>query len=160
LERTNKKSQKKVENLKNKSLSSNPIEKIINQLEKGALSEEKKHQNPYAEDAINKEKKSRKTLKPSQNPFIDKANFKDIVETINSFNVSKSKSKSYVTPISDISDISDANLNYAEIMKSVSDAFQNNTSIINLYSQLNNIFVEKLKWNFIGLAYFMKNQNV
>ena len=152
MERLNKKSQKKVESQKNKTLSSNPIEKIINQLEGGALSEENLHQNPY--NTKTEKKVTKKSIKPFQNPFIDKTSFKDIVDTINTFNVSKSKSKSYTTPVADISDISDASLNYAEIMKSVSDAFQNNTSIINLYSQLNNIFVEKLKWNFIGFGLF------
>jgi hypothetical protein len=115
LERLNKKSQKKVESQKNKTLSSNPIEKIINQLEGGALSEENLHQNPY--DTKTEKKVTKKSIKPFQNPFIDKTSFKDIVDTINTFNVSKSKSKSYTTPVTDISDISDASLNYAEIMK-------------------------------------------
>lgn len=43
-------------------------------------------------------------------------------------------------------------MNYAEIMKNISDAFANNSSLINLFSRLNDIFVKKQKWNFIGFG--------
>ena len=152
MERLNRNTQKKSEKQTKKSLASNPIEKIINQLENGTLPEKTTHKNPYASDSVISSNNRSKQLKPSQNPFIDKSNFNDIVQTINNFNVSKTKSTSYTTPVVDISDIPDANLNYADIMKNVSDVFQKSTSIINLYSQLNKIFVDKLKWNFIGFG--------
>ena len=46
------------------------------------------------------------------------------------------------------------NVNYFEVMKGISDAFQNNKSMIELFSKLNNIFVNQLKWSFVGFGLF------
>ena len=44
-------------------------------------------------------------------------------------------------------------------MKNISDVFNNNRGVVDLISQLNNIFVNKLKWGFVGFGFCMKNQN-
>lgn len=37
-------------------------------------------------------------------------------------------------------------------MKNISDVFNNNRGVVDLISQLNNIFVNKLKWGFVGFG--------
>ena len=96
-------------------------------------------------------KKLDKTIKPLS--VAEESSLNSIVETINNFNTTKSKprnySNSYVTNNS-----LNPNVNYFEVMKGISDAFQNNKSMIELFSKLNNIFVNQLKWSFVGFGLF------
>ncbi len=149
MEKTNRKVQNNKSAKAKNGLSSNPINDIVNQIEKEpALSPKiSAHKNnPYALNTVVPKETTKK-----ENPFAANNNFDSIVETINNFNITKTKSRSF-TPIKQ--QTTAPNLNYSAIVKTVSDAFQNNTSLINLFSQLNNIFVKKLKWNFIGFGLF------
>lgn len=96
-------------------------------------------------------KKLDNTIKPLS--VAEESSLNSIVETINNFNTTKSKprnySNSYVTNNS-----LNPNVNYFEVMKGISDAFQNNKSMIELFSKLNNIFVNQLKWSFVGFGLF------
>ena len=86
-----------------------------------------------------------------KNPFGENQSFSSIVETINNFNIDRAKSHPFV-PYPEEQTSTPVAINYAEIMKSISDAFTNNSSLINLFSRLNDIFVKKQKWNFIGFG--------
>lgn len=145
---TNKK--KLIDESQNKNLSSNPIDRVINQIKNAAginsTKISKGHpNNPYSIPS--------KIEPAKKNPFELSANYSAIIETINQFNNSTSKQKP-TTEIPDFEVNVSANINYAALMKDVSVAFQNNTSIINLFSQLGEIFVNKLNWNFIGFGLF------
>ena len=153
MEKSKKKSTKISDKTEKKGMTSNPIEKILNQIDSYSeivSASSAAHKNPYINKYSAKSKKENNGIE--NNPFIGKSNYQSIVETINNFNTVKSQSKSHVSIPEDISDVSDTNLNYAVLMKRVSDAFQNNSSIMNLFSQLTNIFVENMKWNFVGFG--------
>ncbi len=96
-------------------------------------------------------KKLDSTIKPLS--VAEESSLNSIVETINNFNTTKSKprnySNSYVT-----NNRLNPNVNYFEVMKGISDAFQNNKSMTDLFSKLNNIFVNQLKWSFVGFGLF------
>ena len=151
MEKLNKEKKNTVSKPKKKTLSTNPIENIINQIEETASSiSQQKHKNPYATTS-SPIKEGEKTPE-KHNPFENsKTSFSNIIETINTFNtVSKTPSKHYIPK----PDNNKTNLthNYADIMRSVSETFQKNSSIVNLFSQISNIFITKLKWNFLGFG--------
>lgn len=128
-----------------KTLSSNPIENMIDRIDSllpGAVNKN----NPYSPEEPVVIKKTKK-----KNPFGESQSFSSIVETINNFNVVKTKSHPFVPYSEDITSAPVA-INYAEIMRSISDAFTHNSSLINLFSRLNDIFVKKQRWNFIGFG--------
>ena len=135
---------------KKKTLSTNPIENIVNQIEETVSSvSSNTHKNPYVTTSTPIEK----TKTPEKhNPYeSSKTSFSNIIETINTFNtVSKAPSKFYIPK----PDNNKTNLthNYADIMRSVSETFQKTSSIVNLFSQISNIFITKLKWNFLGFG--------
>lgn len=110
---------------------------------------------PKAPKKIRETKKTTKKLDNTIKPLsvAEESSLNSIVETINNFNTTKSKprnySNSYVTNNS-----LNPNVNYFEVMKGISDAFQNNKSMIELFSKLNNIFVNQLKWSFVGFGLF------
>lgn len=131
-----------------KNLSSNPIDNIVNQIEEASGVSVAKISHGHANNPYKQEKTIKKPTKKS-NPFSAGTSFSSIVETINHFNITTSKPK---TPL--VRDNIATNINYAALMKNVSDVFQDNTSIINLFSKLSNIFVDKLGWNFIGYGLF------
>ena len=147
MEKTNKKIVNKKSEAKKKILASNPIGNIVNNIEK-SLPETSAHpNNPYAAGVSMPVKETH----TAQNPFEKKQNFNNIVETINTFNAAKTKSHSYV-PLTDEQNKVYTDISQDEVMKSISDAFQHHTSVINLFSSLNDIFVKKFKWNFIGFG--------
>ena len=146
MERLGKKQSKKSVKTE-KSLSSNPIEKIKSPIEgTSMISVSPAQNNPYRKELL---KKPQPPL--SLNPFGDEPNLDSIVETINNFNTKKTKAKS---DIRGISQPIVSNLNYSDIMKSVLDTFHNSRSILDLFSKLNVIFTEKMKWSFIGFGIF------
>lgn len=110
---------------------------------------------PKAPKKTRETKKTTKKLDNTKKPLsvAEESSLNSIVETINNFNTTKSKprnySNSYVTNNS-----LNPNVNYFEVMKGISDAFQNNKSMIELFSKLNNIFVNQLKWSFVGFGLF------
>jgi len=84
----------------------------------------------------------------------EESSLNSIVETINNFNTTRTKPRSYAENYLENSNIISSNINYFDILKNVADIFQNNKNIVALFAQLNNIFVNKLKWNFVGFGLF------
>ena len=140
-------------------LSSNPIGEVKLPVEGlKMISVPKDTVAPIEPKAPKKTRETKKTTKKLDNTIkplsvAEESSLNSIVETINNFNTTKSKprnySNSYVTNNS-----LNPNVNYFEVMKGISDAFQNNKSIIELFSKLNNIFVNQLKWSFVGFGLF------
>ncbi len=140
-----------------KNLSSNPIGKVKSPIENAPMISVPK--NPFSVDNSTIEKvKETKTTKKKLEKLIkpisvaEETSLNSIVETINNFNTTITKSRLYNTEPDNTTFNINSNINYFDIMKSVSDAFQNNNSIVDLFNQLNNIFVNKLKWCFIGFG--------
>lgn len=140
-------------------LSSNPIGEVKLPVEGlKMISVPKDTVAPIEPKAPKKTREAKKTTKKLDNTIkplsvAEESSLNSIVETINNFNTTKSKprnySNSYVTNNS-----LNPNVNYFEVMKGISDAFQNNKSMIELFSKLNNIFVNQLKWSFVGFGLF------
>ena len=137
-----------------KSLSSNPIKKVKSPIENAPMISVAKNANVTTtkdkEELATTKKKLDKLIKPIS--VSEQNSLESIVETINSFNTTKTKVKSYNSEYKALTNPIQSNINYFEIMRNISDAFQNNTSIAGLFTQLNNIFVNKLKWNFVGFG--------
>ena len=133
------------------SVVSNPIDKLADRIDGSLpLKASLNKNNPYRADD-SKPKKTQKIVK--RNPFEENQSFSSIVETINNFTIDKSKTHPFI-PYEQEQISTPVAVNYAEIMKNISDAFSNNSSLINLFSLLNDIFVKKQKWNFIGFGLF------
>lgn len=140
-------------------LSSNPIGEVKLPVEGlKMISVPKDTVAPIEPKAPKKTRETKKTTKKLDNTIkplsvAEESSLNSIVETINNFNTTKSKprnySNSYVTNNS-----LNPNVNYFEVMKGISDAFQNNKSMIELFLKLNNIFVNQLKWSFVGFGLF------
>lgn len=140
-------------------LSSNPIGEVKLPVEGlKMISVPKDTVAPIEPKAPKRTRETKKTTKKLDNTIkplsvAEESSLNSIVETINNFNTTKSKprnySNSYVTNNS-----LNPNVNYFEVMKGISDAFQNNKSMIELFSKLNNIFVNQLKWSFVGFGLF------
>lgn len=140
-------------------LSSNPIGEVKLPVEGlKMISVPKDTVAPVEPKAPKKTRETKKTTKKLDNTIkplsvAEESSLNSIVETINNFNTTKSKprnySNSYVT-----NNGLNPNVNYFEVMKGISDAFQNNKSMIELFSKLNNIFVNQLKWSFVGFGLF------
>ena len=135
MEKTDKKNSKNKSLETSGSLVSNPIEKIGEEIEKAKkrLKTVRNNSNPFTTE--------KKEYSAPKNPFAQNQNFNSIVETINHFNTSKTKLKIYTPQVPDTSVSVSTNTNFAEVMSNIAGALQNNTSLINLFSQLNNLFV-------------------
>ena len=105
--------------------------------------------NPYKQKI---EKEYTKDLKYTENPFGEIENLDNIVETINSFNTVKFAKPRSLTELTSSNPIKPANLNYSDLMKSVLDSFLSCEGLFDLFSKLNHIFTEKLKWGFVGFG--------
>lgn len=139
-----------------KTLNSNPISKTkspIENLKMISVPKDSAQTNPVKEDDL-KLKKTRKSLNNLIKPIsvAEEASLGSIVETINNFNITRTKPRSYATSYADNINNSSSRINFYDIMKSISDAFQNNRSMIDLFSELNNIFVNKLKCSFVAFG--------
>ncbi len=155
---TNKK-ENKTKKSEKRILNSNPIENIENSIENEAIKIISVPNNPFApanpdEKELKKIKKTRKDIANSIKPISVKEenSLNSIVETINNFNSNRTKARSYTNE--KVTPVLSNNFNYFDVMKSFSDAFQNNNSISELFSNLNIIFLNKLKWSFIGFGLF------
>ena len=148
------KTEKKKDILKNKkekkSLSSNPLESMLVGVEGFSRDSALSKNNPY-EKELEEVLKPAKSALTKENPYKSgETNFSDIVQTINNFNNTKTTPRSLVQPRSDVTVA--AHVNYAEMMRCIADAFQENKNLITLFSKLNDIFVNKFDWNFIGFG--------
>lgn len=155
MENVENKKENKSKGSEKKTLTSNPIEKSIENETIKMISVPK---NPFTpanpdEKELKKIKKTRKAIANAIKPIsiAEESSLSRIVETINNFNTNRTKARVYsnkkVTPVFE------NDFNYFDIMKSFSDAFQQ-SSISELFSNLNIIFLNKLKWNFVGFGLF------
>ncbi len=138
-----------------KSLSSNPMAKKVSMEELKMISVPQDADiSTLKESKINDLNKTKSNLNNLIKPIsiAEETNLSSIVETINNFNTTKTKPRSYTNEYAtNIAKLS-TNVNYFEIIKSISDAFQNHKNMVDLISQINDVFVNKLKWNFIGFG--------
>ena len=135
----------------NKNLSSNPIRKRKNPIADAPMISVAKVSQETAVNELSKTKnKLNKLIKPIS--IAEENTLDSIVETMNSFNTTRTKAKSYSSDYTNTTNPIVSNINYFDIMKSIADAFQNNSSIADLFSQLTAIFVNKLKWGFVGFG--------
>lgn len=155
MENVENKKENKSKGSEKKTLTSNPIEKSIENETIKMISVPK---NPFTpanpdEKELKKIKKTRKAIANAIKPIsiAEESSLSRIVETINNFNTNRTKARVYsnkkVTPVFE------NDFNYFDIMKSFADAFQQST-ISELFSNLNIIFLNKLKWNFVGFGLF------
>ncbi len=155
MENVENKKENKSKGSEKKTLTSNPIEKSIENETIKMISVPK---NPFTpanpnEKELKKIKKTRKAIANAIKPIsiAEESSLSSIVETINNFNTNRTKARVYsnkkVTPVFE------NDFNYFDIMKSFADAFQQ-SSISELFSNLNIIFLNKLKWNFVGFGLF------
>jgi len=138
-----------------KTLSSNPIGKAKTPIKDIEMISVPKNSAVQTEpkDLTTKKQNLDNLIKPIS--VAEESSLDSIVETINNFNTSRTKPRLYAnnnynTSVSTVK----ANVNYFEIMKELSDAFQNNKNMVDLFAKLTNIFIGKLKWNFVGFGLF------
>nr|QGT49876.1 hypothetical protein Melaina855_2630 [uncultured Candidatus Melainabacteria bacterium] len=133
-----------------KKLSSNPMSKTKSHVGDLKMISVPKSNSIGTQSLDKTKKKLNNLIKPISVP--EENNLTNIVETINNFNNNKTKPKSYTDNYaSNISKIN-TSINYFDVMRSVSDAFSGHKSMVDLLSRLNNIFVNQLKWSFVGFG--------
>ena len=136
-----------------KSLSSNPMAKKL------PIDGVKMISTPVESAAIevpdsSKLKETKNKLNDMIKPisFEEESNINSIIEAINNFNTTKTKSRSYTNEYATNTFKVNPNVNYFDVMKNLCEAFSSHKNMADLISQLNNLFVHKLKWNFIGFG--------
>ena len=103
-----------------------------------------------SQELVKTKKKLNNLIKPISVP--EENSLTNIVETINNFNNNKTKPRSYTNNYASNKKKVNTNINYFDVMRSISDAFSAHKSMVDLLSRLNNIFVNQLKWNFVGFG--------
>lgn len=150
MKKLNDKQNNKTIKTETKNNASNPIEKVKSPIENTKMISVPKSPDIDNTGEISKvQKKLNKLIKPIS--ITEENSLTNIVETINNFNSSRTKAKNYTNKLEN-STANYVSINYFDIMKSISDIFNNNRGIVDLISQLNNIFVNKLKWGFVGFG--------
>jgi len=150
LKKLNDKQNNKTIKKETKNNASNPIEKVKSPIEDTKMISVPKSPDIDNAGEISKvQKKLNKLIKPIS--ITEENSLTNIVETINNFNSTRTKAKNYTNKLEN-STANYISINYFDIMKSISDIFNNNRGIVDLISQLNNIFVNKLKWGFVGFG--------
>lgn len=150
MKKLNDKQNNKTIKTETKNNASNPIEKVKSPIENTKMISVPKSPDIDNTGEISKvQKKLNKLIKPIS--ITEENSLTNIVETINNFNSSRTKAKNYTNKL-ESSTANYVSINYFDIMKSISDIFNNNRGIVDLISQLNNIFVNKLKWGFVGFG--------
>ena len=136
-----------------KSLSSNPMAKKL------PIDGVKMISTPVESAAIevpdsSKLKETKNKLNDMIKPisFEEEFNINSLIETINNFNTTKTKSRSYTNEYATNTFKVNPNVNYFDVMKNLCEAFSSHKNMADLISQLNNLFVHKLKWNFVGFG--------
>ena len=136
-----------------KSLSSNPMAKklpidgvkmISTPVESAAI------EVPDASKLKETKNKLNDMIKPIS--FEEESNINSLIETINNFNTTKTKSRSYTNEYATNTFKVNPNVNYFDVMKNLCEAFSSHKNMADLISQLNNLFIHKLKWNFVGFG--------
>ncbi|MDE6137967.1 MAG: diguanylate cyclase, partial [Candidatus Gastranaerophilales bacterium] len=134
-----------------KELSSNPMKRTKSQTQDlKMISVPKNKPDSNTQELVKTKKKLDSLIKPISVP--EENSLTNIVETINNFNNSKTKPRSYTDNYASNLKKVNTNINYFDVMRNISDAFANHKSMVDLLSKLNNIFVNKLKWNFVGFG--------
>ena len=134
-----------------KELSSNPIKKnksLVEDLK--MISVPKNKPASETQTLVKTKKKLDNLIKPISVP--EENSLTNIVETINNFNNNKTKPRSYTDNYASNLKKVNTNINYFDVMRSISDAFSAHKSMVDLLARLNNIFVNQLKWNFVGFG--------
>ena len=103
-----------------------------------------------SQELVKTKKKLNNLIKPISVP--EENSLTNIVETINNFNNNKTKPRSYTDNYASNLKKVNTNINYFDVMRSISDAFSAHKGMVDLLSRLNNIFVNQLKWNFVGFG--------
>ena len=103
-----------------------------------------------SQELVKTKKKLNNLITPISVP--EENSLTNIVETINNFNNNKTKPRSYTDNYASNLKKVNTNINYFDVMRSISDAFSAHKSMVDLLSRLNNIFVNQLKWNFVGFG--------
>ncbi len=147
-DKVSKKSIKKKDKKENFSASSNPIDNSTDIKKKYFPDDTYLKNNPYFKE-LEEVLKPDKTFKNKNNPYVQNPEFNSIIHTINSFSKSKASAKRHL-PQNAYTNAK--HINYALMMKAIAEAFQNNTSLMNLFSKLSDIFVNKSDWEFIGFG--------
>ena len=136
-----------------KSLSSNPMAKKL------PIDGVKMISTPVESAAIevpdsSKLKETKNKLNDMIKPisFEEESNINSIIETINNFNTTKTNSRSYTNEYATNTFKVNPNVNYFDVMKNLCEAFSSHKNMADLISQLNNLFVHKLNWNFVGFG--------
>ena len=108
---------------------------------------------PVEEKELDKAKKQlENTIRPIS--ITEDTSFDSIVETINNFNSKKSSTRT-TYPNKNLHAVTNtvkSNVNYFELLTDLSESFNNNKNMVDLFGKLTNIFIGKLKWNFVGFG--------
>lgn len=136
-----------------KSLSSNPMAKRLSIEGVEMISTPVKSSTVKVSDT-KKLQETKKKLNEMIKPISldDDTNINSLVETINNFNTNKTKSRTYTNEYATNTLKVSQNVNYFDVLKNLRESFSNYKSMADLFSQLNNLFVNKLKWNFVGFG--------
>lgn len=134
-----------------KELSSNPMKNTKSRTgDLKMISVSKNKPVADSQELVKTKKKLNNLIKPISVP--EENSLTNIVETINNFNNNKTKPRSYTDNYASNLKKVNTNINYFDVMRSISDAFSAHKSMVDLLSRLNNIFVNQLKWNFVGFG--------
>lgn len=156
MENLGNKEQSKTKAKGKKSLNSNPIDKVKAPID-GIKMISVPNNSTSSEATITNDKDLKKTKKKLDElikpiSVAEETSLDSIVETINNFNTSKTRPRLFANNNYKTTTKPIANVNSFEIMTKLSEAFQNNKSMVDLFSELTNIFVGQLKWNFVGFG--------
>ena len=155
MDKLDKKSTNRTKTKDKKSLNSNPISKAKIPADAIKMISVPKKAAPATETPKLKETKQQleNTIKPIS--ITEDTSLDSIVETINNFNTSKTRPRMYADKTYNATtNTIKRNVNYFEIMTDLSDAFNNNKNMVDLFGKLTNIFIGKLQWNFAGFGLF------
>jgi len=155
LENVDKKELNKSTKGRKNTLNSNPIRKAKSPIEEIQMISTVQNS---PDTSVKKSEDHKKTVNKLNNlikpiSVAEETSLDSIVETINNFNTTRTKPKSYAKNYA-IKTLNTGNVNYFEILKKFSDAFQNYKNMTDLIFQLNNVFVQMLEWNFVAFGLF------
>ena len=112
-------------------------------------------QNSVTESKLSEKiSKTKKKLNDLIKPLsvAEESSFSNIVETINNFNTSRTRQRQNNSEYAANTIKNVSGVNYFEILKEISDAFQDNKDMVDLFGKLSEVFVGHLKWSFVGFG--------
>ena len=159
MENLEKKELNKTKKRSKTSLNSNPINKVkipVDGIEMISVPANSSTIEPARKESVDLTKTKKKLdglIKPIS--VAEESTLDSIVETINNFNTSKTRPRlfannNYNTSLKTVN----SNINYFEVITDLSDAFQNCKNMMDLFGKLTDVFIGKLKWNFVGFGLF------